>query len=114
MDFAAAIGASSAVLGTAVAVVGLVVNASNNRRAQYDRILAETAKLSQGTVADARHSAGLLLERRPEAAVIGDDTVLDKNLHDRLGSGDLADAEQPWGTAPLRRTPATRTGQGTV
>ncbi|GAA4260435.1 hypothetical protein GCM10022255_089090 [Dactylosporangium darangshiense] len=75
MDLATALGTGSAVLGAAVTVVGLAINASSNRRAQYDRILAETAKLSQGAVASARHSVGKLLEGGPQGRVLPDETV---------------------------------------
>jgi hypothetical protein len=75
MDLATVLGSGPAFLGAAVTVVGLAVNASNNRRAKYDRILTETAKISQGVVADARHSAGTVLERGPKDNVLSDETV---------------------------------------
>ena len=48
--------------GGLLAAVGAATTYGTNRRAQYDRVLAETSKLTTGDIAISRHRIGLILE----------------------------------------------------
>jgi hypothetical protein len=48
--------------GGLLAAVGAATTYGTNRRAQYDRVLAETAKLTTGDIADSRHRVALVME----------------------------------------------------
>lgn len=61
--------AGVAVSGAIIAILGAIFTWSNNRRAQYERVLAETAKLTAGPTAKSRHVVGPIFQDRPEGVV---------------------------------------------
>ncbi|MDP5182334.1 hypothetical protein QOZ88_06760 [Blastococcus sp. BMG 814] len=62
MNWSTAVATSVAVSGAVVAIVGSMFTFLSNRRGQYDNVLIETAKLTSGDTARARHVIGSVLE----------------------------------------------------
>jgi hypothetical protein len=62
MNWTATLTVATTVVGSLLAVIGASFTWTSYRRAQYDRILAETARLTSGKVGNARHLVGSYLE----------------------------------------------------
>jgi hypothetical protein len=56
------------VSGAVVTILGSIFTFLSNRRGQYDSVLLETAKLTSGDTAQARHVIGSVLEAHDEPA----------------------------------------------
>jgi hypothetical protein len=63
--------------GGLLAAVGAATAYGTNRRAQYDRVLNETSKLTTGDIAMSRHRVALVLEHPAEDPSLNDNQVED-------------------------------------
>jgi hypothetical protein len=59
--------------GGLLAAVGAATTYGTNRRAQYDRVLTETSKLTTGEIAISRHRVGLVMEHPAEGGACLDE-----------------------------------------